>query len=451
MNRLFNRFDSLAARTILVLLIGIGLVHLASIWTYEAALRHEVTVANDARLADRLIALKRSIVRANPATREDVAHDLSGGPIEAHWSEEPLTTPDGPGSEEWAGLETRLKMLAPELSQGGILIGANRTESNDPHLALISMQLPDQSWINVSLVAMTYDTAASHGTWLSTSLMAVGAILISIFMVRWIAKPLSVFAAAAGSLYRGTETALVAETGPVEVKALATAFNDMQRRIKRLIEDRTQALAAVSHDLRTPLTRLRLRNEDIIDVEARAAISGDLDTMERMIDQTLAFLRGNKTSEPLQPVDLAAIIQTVVDYHADMNEKVEFNPTQNVVIEGRHMALKRCIENLIGNAVKYGVTPTVTIVVEEESATVRITDNGPGIEDIDKQRVFEPFTRLEESRNSESGGFGLGLAIAKQIAEAHGGSIILSDNMPFGLIVNLRLPLRSATAALSKG
>lgn len=451
MNRLFNRFDSLATRTILVLLIGIGVVHLASLWTYEAALRHEVTVANDARLADRLIALKRSIVRANPEVREAVAHDLSGGPIEAHWSQEPHTTPGGPGSEEWDGLETRLKVLAPEIGQGGIIIGANRTSSNDPHLALISMQLPDQSWINVSLVAMTYDTSASHGTWLSTSMMAVGAVLISIFMVRWIAKPLSTFAAAAGNLYRGTETALVAETGPVEVKALATAFNDMQRRIKRLIDDRTQALAAVSHDLRTPLTRLRLRNEDINDSETRAAISSDLDTMERMIDQTLAFLRGNKTSETLQPLDLVAIIQTIIDHHGDMGDKVSFDPDKDIVIQGRHMALKRCLENIIGNAIKYGVSPIVSIGLEKDIAIVCVEDNGPGIDDADKQRVFEPFTRLEESRNSETGGFGLGLAIAKQIAEAHGGSIALIDNLPTGLTVILRLPLRDASAEPSKG
>ncbi|MGL4404872.1 MAG: ATP-binding protein [Notoacmeibacter sp.] len=270
-------------------------------------------------------------------------------------------------------------------------------------------------------------------------------------MVRWIAKPLSTFAAAAGNLYRGTETSLVEETGPVEVKALATAFNDMQRRITRLIDDRTHALAAVSHDLRTPLTRLRLRNEDIEDPEARAAISGDLDTMERMIDQTLSFLRGNRTGEMHQPVDLVAIIQTIVDHHADLGEKIEFNSTHSLVIQGQHMGLKRCLENIIGNAVKYGVAANVSISQENGVAVVCVKDSGPGIDEIDKQRVFEPFTRLEDSRNSETGGFGLGLAIAKQIAEAHGGSISLSNNAPSGLIVNLRLPLAGAPVEAPKG
>ncbi len=248
---MLGKLDSLVARTIIVLLVGIGLVHLASLWTYQTALQHEVATANDARLADRLIALKRSVMRAEPSDREAVAHDLSGGPIDAHWSREEHAVAGGPGSAEWRGLEERLRKLAPEIAEGGIVIGSNRTAVDDPHLALISMQLPDKSWINVSLVSMSHDASASHGTLLSTSLMALGAILISVVLVRWLARPLSTFAEAARQVYSGTETALVPERGPVEVRALASAFNEMQRRIKRLVDDRTHALAAVSHDLKT--------------------------------------------------------------------------------------------------------------------------------------------------------------------------------------------------------
>jgi two-component system OmpR family sensor kinase len=443
MRALLRRFDSLAMRTIVVVLFGIGLVHLVSLWTYQAALQHEVTVASDTRLADRLIALKRAIIRAGPETREMVAHDLSGGPIEAHWSKEPHASPGGPGSEEWQGLENRLKALAPEIVDGGIVVGANRISNDDPHLALISMRLPDQSWINVSLVAITNDASEGHGTLLSTSLMALGAILISVFLVRWIGRPLSVFAQAAGNIYRGTETALVAEEGPTEVKALATAFNDMQRRIKKLIDDRTNALAAVSHDLRTPLTRLRLRTEDIVDAEARTAVSADLDTMERMIDQTLQFLRGNKTGELVQNLDLTAIIQTIVDDFADRGVTIAFTSPGRVALEGRHLTLKRCFENIIGNALKYGVEPNIAISLDKSTAIITVADRGPGIADADKSRVFEPFMRLENSRNSDTGGFGLGLAIAKQAVEVHGGFIVLADNRPNGLVVTIKLPFRS--------
>ncbi len=200
---MLGKLDSLVARTIVVLLVGIGLVHLASLWTYQAALRHEVATANDARLADRLIALKRSVMRAAPNDREAVAHDLSGGPIDAHWSREEHAVAGGPGSAEWQGLEERLRKLAPEIAEGGIVIGSNRTALDDPHLALISMQLPDESWINVSLVSMSHDASASHGTLLSTSLMALGAILISVVLVRWLARPLSTFAEARGSFIAG--------------------------------------------------------------------------------------------------------------------------------------------------------------------------------------------------------------------------------------------------------
>jgi two-component system, OmpR family, sensor kinase len=447
MKTLLRHFDSLAVRTIVVVLLGIGLVHLASLWTYQAALHHEVTVANDTRLADRLIALKRTIIRTDPDAREMVAHDLSGGPIEAHWSKEPHASPGGPGSEEWQGLEGRLKALVPEIADGGIVVGANRTSADDPHLALISMRLPDQSWINVSLVAMSQGASAGHGTLLSTSLMALGAILISVFVVRWIGKPLSVFAAAAGNIYRGTETALVAEEGPTEVKALATAFNDMQRRIKKLIDDRTNALAAVSHDLRTPLTRLRLRTEDIADSEAKAAVSADLDIMERMIDQTLQFLRGDKTGEVVQNVDLTAIIQTIVDDFGDRGSTIAFQTRGRVALEGRHLTLKRCFENIIGNALKYGVDTAVSISVDRSTVVVTIADRGPGIADADRGRVFEPFIRLESSRNSDTGGFGLGLAIAKQAVETHGGTIDLSDHQPCGLLVTIHLPLKSTVKA----
>jgi signal transduction histidine kinase len=226
------------------------------------------------------------------------------------------------------------------------------------------------------------------------------------------------------------------------VRALATAFNDMQKRIKMLLDDRTHALAAVSHDLRTPLTRLRLRTEDITDAEARAAVTGDLDTMERMIDQTLAYLRGDKTGEAVTALNLTAILQTIVDDAADAGTTVAFLSPGPVAMNGRHLALRRCFENIIGNAVKHGEAPAISLSVADGQAVVRVSDHGPGIADANKARVFEPFSRLDTSRNADSGGFGLGLAIARQAVLAHGGTIELSDNQPSGLIVTVRLPLK---------
>jgi two-component system, OmpR family, sensor kinase len=449
MMRLLSWFDSIVARTIIILLVGIGIVHVASLWTYQLALHHEVVSANDARLADRLISLKRSVMRADVAEREMVAHELSGGPFEAHWSDKEHAVAGGPGSEQLKGLKERLQQLAPEIAEGGIVVGANKDKPDDPHIALISMQLPDQTWINVSVVNPATTPDAGHGTLLSTSLMALGAVLVSIFLVRWLSRPLSTFAGAAHQLYRDGKMVIVPEKGPHEVRTLAVAFNDMQRRIGQLIDDRTQALAAVSHDLKTPITRLRFRAEDIADSESRAAVAADLDDMERMINQTLTYLRGENLSEPLQPVDLAAILTTITDAETDLGSQTTLQSPRSVVIEGHHMALKRAFENIVGNAIKYGQRADVAVHEQDKTIEVTVADHGPGVPQGLRDQVFEPFSRLETSRNKDTGGFGLGLAIAKRVFSQHNGQVQLQDNTPRGLRVVITLPKQQPLASSS--
>ena len=437
---LIARFDSLAARTALVLLLGIGLVHVASLWTYQHSLTREAELADQARLADRLLTIKRSVMRVPAAEREAVAHDLSGGPIEAHWSRNEHAIPRGPGSAEWASLGARLRELAPELAEEGLIIGANRKLEDDPHLALISMKLPDDTWVNVSLVSWSPRAPSGHGALLSTTLMAAGAILVSVFLVRWLTQPLSRFADAAKHFYRSPEIVPVAESGPREVRALASSFNDMQRRIARLIDDRTQALAAVSHDLKTPITRLRFRVDEIADPAARAAAEADLDDMERMLDQTLAYLRGDRADEEIKVVDLVAILETVTGDLADAGRPVELEGASSAVLPGRRLALKRAFANLIDNALKYGVSARVRVADAADEVEVAIEDRGPGIPDADMERALAPFVRLEPSRNQETGGFGLGLTIAQAIIAGHGGRLALANRPEGGLQVLVRLP-----------
>jgi signal transduction histidine kinase len=438
--KLVARFDSLAARTILVLLIGIGLVHVASLWTYQHSLTREAELADQARLADRLLAIKRSVMRVPAVEREAVAHDLSGGPIEAHWSRNEHAIPGGPGSAAWEELGGQLRRLAPELAEDGLIIGANRKLEDDPHLALISMKLPDDSWVNVSLVSWSPRPPSGHGTLLSTTLMALGAILVSIFLVRWLTKPLSHFAEAAKRFYRSPGIVPVAESGPREVRALASAFNDMQRRIARLIDDRTQALAAVSHDLKTPITRLRFRVDDIADPAARAAAEADLDDMERMIDQTLAYLRGDRADEEVKPVDLVAILETVTGDLADAGRPVALSGASSAIAPGRRLALKRAFANLIDNALKYGGRAAVEVRDAPDAVLVTVEDEGPGIPEADQARALAPFVRLEPSRNQETGGFGLGLTIAQAIIAGHDGELTLANRLEQGLKVTVRLP-----------
>lgn len=434
--------DTLTNRTILLMLIGIGVVHLASLYAYQIALDREVAIAGDARLADRLLAIKRAVMRASPSEREPVAHDLSGGPIEAHWSRSEHAIAGGPGSSEWESLRARLLELAPELTGGQIVIGANRKLESDPHMALISLQLPDESWVNVSVFARLTPTSAGHGTVLSTSLMALGVIGFAIVLVRWMTRPLQTFAAAAQRLYRGADQARVPEEGPREVRELATAFNEMQARIKRLIDDRTHALAAVSHDLKTPITRLRLKTEGLQDGSLAASISDDLSEMEEMLDQTLAYLRGERLDEDLRALDLAALVQTLADDASDAGSDIGFIGPARLTLEGRPLALKRAIGNLIANAIKSGQRARMTLTAEPGLARLVIDDDGPGIPEADLERAFEPFQRLEHSRSRDTGGFGLGLTIARTILVGHGGSVALANRTGGGLSVTVTLPLK---------
>lgn len=442
----WRRIDSLTLRTVLVVLFGIGMVHIASLWAYQHNLTRELDLANEARLADQLLNIKRAVMRVPEAEREAVAHELSGGPIEAHWSRAEHAVSGGPGSAEWDGLGKRLREVAPEIADDGLIIGANRRIADDPHLALISIRLPDQSWVNVSLVAWKPRVPTGHGTFLSTSLMALGAVVVSILLVRWLTKPLTIFASASKDLYRGKAAAFVPETGPLEVRELAVAFNEMQRRIGRLIDDRTQALAAVSHDLKTPITRLRFRMEDIPDVGARSAIAADLDDMERMLDQTLAFLRGDRADEEIKAVDVVAILRTIVDDEVDRGLMATLAGVSHAALPARRLALKRAFANLIENAIKYGKTAAVSVSDTPEAVTVTIEDRGPGIAPLDVERALAPFVRLEPSRSQETGGFGLGLTIAKAIVEGHGGRLIFSNRPEGGLSVSINLPkARSAS------
>ena len=436
----WQRFDSLALRTTLVVLIGIGLVHIASLWTYQHSLTRELDLANEARLADQLLAIKRAVMRVPESERESVAHDMSGGPIEAHWSRAEHAVAGGPGAAAWEALGRRLRDVAPEIAEDGLVIGANRRGVDDPHLALVSIRLPDQSWINVSLVAWNPRVPTGHGTLLSTTLMALGAIVVSVLLVRWLTRPLTGFAQASKELYRSKTAVIVPEDGPREVRALAVAFNDMQQRIGRLIDDRTQALAAVSHDLKTPITRLRFRIEDVAEPEVRAAIAADLDDMERMLDQTLAYLRGDRADEEVKPIDIVAILGTIVDDAADCGHCVSLKGIANTSVPGRRLALKRAFGNLIDNAIKYGRQAEVTVEDSPKTVIVKIRDYGPGIAPEDVERALAPFVRLEPSRNQETGGFGLGLTIAQAIVEGHGGTMTLVNHIEGGLVVSVSLP-----------
>ncbi len=431
-----HTFNTLAGRTILISLLGISVVHALSLWVYERALERERAGAQEIRLADRLLTIKQSLELMPRQQREQAAHDLSSGAIEAHWSGSEAAVRSAVVEDRWQGLVGQLRSAAPDLRSSDLAIGA---APSDPHIAVVSMKLSDDSWLNVSLFNPVPPPASRHGALLSTGLMALGVVLLSVLITRWLTHPIKQVAHAAIHLTPGGPTRPVPEVGPEEVRELAVAFNDMQVRISELVKRRTLALAAVSHDLRTPLTRLKLRLEDPA-FSRQADNVHDIEEMEGMIESTLAYLRGQETSEPARALDLVALLATIVGDEQDAGHDVQLMAPAHLVIVGRKLGLKRALSNVIENATRFG--SAITIHVAEDDPLVRVTvdDNGPGIPEDQLSAVLEPFVRVEASRNRETGGVGLGLTIANANIMADGGRLSLENRNGGGLRVVMSLP-----------
>jgi len=230
------------------------------------------------------------------------------------------------------------------------------------------------------------------------------------------------------------------ERGPIEVRRAAHAFNTMQARLVRYIQEHTRFLAAISHDLKTPITRLRLRAELMDDHNLHEKFLRDLDDMESMVNATLNYMRGIDQQENMQPIDMMALLESLQSDAQEMKHKVIIKGTANGPYLGKPQALKRCLGNLIDNALKYGKSATIRIEENSDQLIILIEDQGPGIPEDKLELVFEPFYRLEESRNRDSGGTGLGLSIARNIAQSQGGRLFAKNVLGGGLEIVLILP-----------
>ncbi|WP_338147731.1 ATP-binding protein [Neoroseomonas terrae] len=308
-----------------------------------------------------------------------------------------------------------------------------------------SLRLPDGDWLNIR-VAMPPPRPWHSATFLAAFvLMTVAAVLLIVGAVARLMRPVRLLAAAADRLGRDVNAPPMEESGPSEVATAARAFNQMAERIRRFVADRTQMLAAIGHDLRTPITRLRLRAEFMDDDEQRRKMLSDLDEMEQMIAATLAFARDDAAAEPAAPLDLAAMCRTVADEAADARpecaETISYDGPERLTVRARPVALKRALANLVNNALAYGGAARLRLT-RDESGLVRLTvdDDGPGIPEGELEAVFAPFRRLEQSRNRETGGTGLGLTIARNILRAHGGDVVLRNRAGGGLTAVASLP-----------
>lgn len=309
-----------------------------------------------------------------------------------------------------------------------------------PRVFALSLQLDDGRWLNVSR-----RMDPQPFLWALTGLFALGLSLIAVavvvaLLVRRITKPVKALAAGADALGRGEAVQPLALTGAREIQQAVTAFNRMNDRLQRFVRDRLVILGALSHDLRTPLTSLRLRAEFITDDEIRARILETLREMEEMTEVTLDFVREEAKQEDSRPVDLGALVESLCDDMRELGKAVACEPGERFVLACRPVALRRALRNLIENAVAYAGGCHLSWQVDDAGLTICIDDDGPGIPEDRIDDLFKPFVRLETSRSRETGGVGMGLAIARMIIRAHGGDIRLENRLQGGLRAAVHLP-----------
>lgn len=311
-----------------------------------------------------------------------------------------------------------------------------------------AVRLQDGTWITADSTEPA--RATNFFTRMLRNLLIVDAamLVLCFIAVRQVARPLAVLAAAAEELGSNIDRPPLPETGTTELVQASRALNAMQDRLKRYVQTRMQALAAMSHDLKTPITRMRLRAEMLDDPQLKAKFVKDFDSLQEMVTSTLDYMRGlGDGGELLRPIDVTALISSLKEDAEEAGHQVTVHGDARTPVLGRSQALKRCLQNLLDNALAYGRRAEITVRDEGGAVNIAISDDGPGIPESEMEKVFEPFYRVEGSRNRNSGGSGLGLSIARNIAQAHGGSVRLRNLATGGLEATLRLPRGAARPA----
>jgi signal transduction histidine kinase len=463
MNRILPR--SLFGQTLLVLLAGLIISQAAGWWIYTMDREQAVRAIGGLAAAQRVSNLARLVheaprewrerivsassdqgFRVSLANRRPAIPDNTGDSIAAEVIKEFLAEQltFGPGQQPLVSVSTSAgpPFAAPHpMGRGPMMHGLGGFAGfglfRDLHVAV---PLSDGQWLIFATNLPDTGPAFSRQFLVSMAIMAIIILGVSIWVVRRVTAPLASLAVAAEQLGRDVTAPPLPETGTVETRQASRAFNDMQTRLRNLIDNRMRMLAAISHDLRTPLTLLRLRTENFDDDQERSKMLATIGEIDAMLGSTLQFARDESVSEPRRPTDLAALLQSIVDDMSDAGLPVAMEPTKAIVYECRPTALKRALTNLIDNAVKYGKAAHAAIKVTPKTIEIMIDDEGPGIPESELSRVPEPFYRVEDSRSRETGGVGLGLAIAQSIVQSHGGELALSNRPTGSLRASIKLP-----------
>ena len=471
MSRLFPR--SLFGQTLLVLLAGLIVSHVAGSWIYTADREQAARAVGGLATAQRIANLTRLVQDTPREARQRIVSALSDQSFRVSLSAQPIAlqtvNEDAPAARAIKDFLVDQLSLGPARQPRVSAAAAEGAPFGPWHGMMghgpmmrgfgafagfrglqVSIPLADGPWLSFATALPAGGPAFSAQFLLSMGVMAIIIIAVSVWAVRRVTAPLASLATAAERLGQDVNALPLPETGTTETRQAARAFNDMQTRLRNLIENRTRLLAAISHDLRTPLTLLRLRAETVENVQERDKMLSTIAEMDSLIGATLQFARDESASESRQPTDLTSLLQSVVDEMSDAGLPVRMVPAEPVVHECLPAALKRAVRNLLDNAVKYGKKGTVQIRGASRAIEIAVDDDGPGIPPSELARVLEPFYRVEESRSRDTGGVGLGLAIAQSIVQAHGGVLTLSNRPTGGLRATITLPL-SGKSQSSRG
>lgn len=476
---------TLVGRAALVLLLGVLVSNLIGLLVYSGDRFDLLTSARGQDLAERVAEVVRLFEETPAAERRALARSLRRPGLRLFWSRAPIASSGIDGVRAAIIRRALLKELGADWRERLVLgtgeslrpqgrgfgygggaaqlpeadSGADSMATERPPVGrrwggdtlVGSLRLTDGSWLNVvtPFAAFTPFWATSYFLIVIGTTVAVAS--LSLWAVRHATRPLSMFTAAAERLGRDVDAPPLAEDGPVEVRRAAAAFNQMQTRLQALLRDRLQMLAALSHDLRTPITRLKLRAELIDDAQQQRKILADLEEIHAMIDASLSFARDAASREEEVPFDLSVLLQTVCEMAEDAGGDARYAGPDHASFVGRPQTLRRAMANLVDNALKYGSCARVMLKEETGEVCIVVDDAGPGIPEGEVDKVFAPFYRIDASRSRETGGVGLGLAVVYAAVRLHGGTICLQNRPEGGLRALMRLPKRAATRLSSGG
>lgn len=425
---------TLTAMFILLLLKGLFSL-LLSVWAQPPLLESGVI--------EKVATVTRILDAAPVAQRIDIASAAGDDSYSVHWlrSHDEAGVPELVDAEFRKGAPTLRALLKRPDARILAFEPSDLLEFEPARGYALMIELSDKSWVLYRATDRSWGLDELPRNLIILALMLVSSLVVALFATRFLAHPLERFAEGARRFGKDFNAPPIPVVGPHDLRQAILAFNATQAQLKHFVNDRTQMLAAISHDLRAPLTRMRLRGEFIEDGELQAKLFKDVDEMQAMVDAALEFFRDDARLEQTTAFDLAEMLQTVVDDFKDAGIKVALDAPRRCVYVGRPVGIKRVLVNLVDNAVKYGLAPEMRLAVTAEQLEITVLDRGPGIAPELQERVFAPFFRIEGSRNRDTGGVGLGLPAVRAIVLEQGGSVTLANRPGGGLEVKVSLPV----------